>query len=77
MSKYPTENGLDELERKIMKYLWNNVNIDLSMRNKEKLECIMYQTFSMVIAKMFRDYAKKLVMGMIDFPQNEVQDEVR
>ena len=69
--KCPNIEDLDYLEKKIFKHLWNNVSIDISIRNRNKLEEEMYRQFSISIAKLYRKFANNMIKEILDFAVEE------
>lgn len=75
MSKYPKCDDLDNLEQKILKYLWVNVSVDMSIRNREKLEEEMYRKFAVAFTKMYRKMSNKIVDVLINTAEELKQDD--
>lgn len=75
MSKYPKCDDLDKLEQKILKYLWANVSVNMSIRNREKLEEEMYRKFAVAFTEMYREMSNKIVDVLINTAVELKQDE--
>lgn len=75
MSKYPKCDDLDTLEQKILKYLWVNVSVDMSIRNREKLEEEMYRKFAVGCTKIYREMSNKIVDVLINTAGELKQDD--
>ena len=75
MTKYPKCDDLDNLEQKILKYLWVNVSVDMSIRYREKLEEEMYRKFAIAVTKMYRKMSNKIVDVLINTAGELKQDD--
>ena len=71
MAKYPKVEDLNELERRVLKYFWNNVSVNMAIRNRECLEQEMYRKFAIATADMYRKLANGIVDEILKFMENE------
>lgn len=66
---YPDTTNYDGLEKSICKYFWNKVSVNLSEKDRDKLEADMYDKFSKAAAEYVR-----LALTQI---QNKVLNDLR
>lgn len=73
MSNYPKDDDLDTFERKVLKYLYNNVSVDMSIRYRKTLEQQMYREFTKAFVKMYRNMSNKIVDALLEFSTEELE----
>lgn len=71
MSNYPKDDDLDTFERKVLKYLYNNVSVDMSIKYRNTLEQQMYREFTKAFVKMYRNMSNKIVDALLEFSTEE------
>jgi hypothetical protein len=75
MSKYPKDDDLDTFERDVLKYLWNNVSIDMSIRNRSTLEQEIYRKFAKAFSDKYRKIGNKILDALLEFSTQELKQD--
>lgn len=75
MNKYPRYDDLDSVEQKFLKYLWVNVSVDMSIRNREKLEQEMYRKFAVAFTEIYRKMSNEIIDVLLNTAEELKQDE--